>query len=149
MAINISIIIPIYNVERYLRRCLESVFQQHTQETEVILLNDGSTDSSIAFCKEYKKRYPETIIFNKENGGLSDARNAGTTISTGKYIYYLEIDDWISAYAIPHFYEYVEQKSKRNLSVANIKPWIYNVMMNHRFSVLSVSCRTSYLITTI
>ena len=129
----ISIIIPIYNVERYLRRCLDSVFQQYTQETEVIMVNDGSTDSSLAICKDYKKRYPETIIINKENGGLSDARNAGTAIATGKYIYYLDSDDWISAHAIPHFYEYVEQKGKRNLSVANIKTWINNMMTIHRF----------------
>lgn len=111
MAIKISIIIPIYNVERYLRRCLDSVFQQYTQEMEVILVNDGSTDSSIDICEEYKKRYPETIIINKKNGGLSDARNAGTAIATGKYIYYLDSDDWISAHAISHLYEFAEQNN--------------------------------------
>ncbi len=107
---SISIIIPIYNVEKYLKRCLDSLFVQYTADMEVILVNDGSTDRSLEICEEYQKLYPDAIIINKENGGLSDARNVGTAIATGKYIYYLDSDDWISPHAITRLYQFAEKE---------------------------------------
>ncbi len=81
----ISVILPIYNVQSYLRQCLDSLFGQYDASLmEVILVNDGSTDGSLGICEEYQHRYPEIIIVNKENGGLSDARNAGLAVATGE-----------------------------------------------------------------
>lgn len=105
----VSIIIPIYNVEKYLKQCLDSLYPQTTPSMEVILVNDGSTDKSLEICKEYKEKYPSTIIINKENGGLSDARNTGTAIATGKYIYYLDSDDWLAPDALEQLYNFAEE----------------------------------------
>ena len=107
--INISIIVPIYNVENYLIQCLDSLYSQVTPSMEVILVNDGSTDHSLKICNNYKNKYPNTIIVNKENGGLSDARNAGTAIATGKYIYYLDSDDWLAPNALKQLYDFAEE----------------------------------------
>ena len=103
----LSIIIPIYNVADYLPACLNSLYAQYEAESMVVILvNDGSTDDSLSVCKEYIKRYPETKLINKPNRGLSDARNAGTAIATGKYIYYLDSDDWISSDALMVLYRF-------------------------------------------
>lgn len=106
---NISIIIPIYNVENYLLQCLDSIYSQITPSIEVILVNDGSTDNSLAICHEYLKKYPETILVNKKNGGLSDARNTGTDIASGKYVFYLDSDDWLTPNSIQQLYDFAEK----------------------------------------
>ena len=91
----ISVIIPIYNVEKYLRRCLDSVKNQTFQDWEAICVNDGSPDNSATILEEYASHDARFKIVNKENGGLSDARNAGMTVATGEYILYLDSDDFI------------------------------------------------------
>jgi len=91
----ISIIIPIYNVEKYLRRCLDSVLAQTFTDWQAICVNDGSPDASADILREYVARDSRFVIVNKENGGLSDARNAGLPFATGQYIMYLDSDDFI------------------------------------------------------
>ena len=91
----ISVIIPVYNVEKYLKRCLDSVINQTYKNLEIILVDDGSTDSSGRICDEYAKKDKRIIIIHKENGGLSDARNKGLDICTGDYISFIDSDDWI------------------------------------------------------
>ena len=80
----ISVIIPIYNVEKYLRRCLDSVKNQTFPDWEAICVNDGSPDNSAEILEEYAKKDARFKIVNKENGGLSDARNAGMAVASGK-----------------------------------------------------------------
>lgn len=91
----ISVIIPIYNVEKYLRRCLDSVKNQTFTDWEAICVNDGSPDKSAEILAEYAAKDSRFRIVNKENGGLSDARNAGMAVATGDYILYLDSDDFI------------------------------------------------------
>ncbi len=91
----VSIIIPVYNVEKYLRRCLDSVLNQTFSDWQAICVNDGSPDNSAAILNEYAARDKRFIIVNKENGGLSDARNAGFPYATGDYILYIDSDDFI------------------------------------------------------
>ena len=91
----ISVIIPIYNVEKYLRRCLDSVLNQTFSDWEAICVNDGSPDGSAAILSEYAARDARFKIVNKPNGGLSDARNAGMAVATGDYVLYLDSDDFI------------------------------------------------------
>ena len=100
MACKISVIIPIYNVEQYLRQCLDSLDVLGQEDVEVILVNDGSMDRSKAICDEYKRLYGNIIVINKENGGLSDARNRGTEVANGDYICYVDSDDWLAPGAI-------------------------------------------------
>ncbi len=96
MAAMISIIVPIYNQERYLEKCLQSILYQSFQDFELVLVNDGSTDASLKIMKKYNDHYPSKIkIINKENGGLSSARNAGLEKATGKYVTFIDSDDYI------------------------------------------------------
>lgn len=91
----ISVIIPVYNVEKYLRECVESVIGQSYKNTEIILVDDGSTDSSGMICDEYAQQDSRIKAIHKKNGGLSDARNAGLAVCTGDYISFVDSDDTI------------------------------------------------------
>ena len=102
----LSIIIPVYNVQDYLSHCLDSLYAQVDDTVEVILVNDGSTDDSLNICRRYADSYSNTVIIDKENGGLSDARNVGTKVATGDYIYYLDGDDWLAPNAIKTLLDY-------------------------------------------
>lgn len=90
-----SIIVPVYQVEQYLDKCVESILQQSCQDFEVILVDDGSRDKSGEMCDGYAKKDSRFHVIHKENGGLSDARNAGLEIAKGEYIYFLDSDDYI------------------------------------------------------
>ena len=92
----ISIIVPIYNVELYLRRCLDSVLNQTYTNLEIILVDDGSPDGCPQICDEYAVKDKRIIVIHKENGGLSAARNAGLDICKGEYISFIDSDDWVS-----------------------------------------------------
>lgn len=107
---SVSIVVPIYNMEAYLRKCLDSLYAQVDNTMEVILVNDGSTDASPRICAEYIKQYPDTIYINKENGGLADARNAGMEVATGRYIYFIDSDDWLAPNAIRTLYDFAESE---------------------------------------
>ena len=91
----ISLIIPVYNKEKYLTKCLTSIEQQDIdkKELEVILVNDGSTDGSRKLCEEFAANKPYISLINKENGGVSSARNVGIAAARGKYIAFLDADD--------------------------------------------------------
>ena len=92
----VSIIVPVYNVEKYLVRCLDSLVNQTLDDIEIIVVNDGSTDNSGELLKIYEDKYPDKIkVFKKENGGLSDARNYGIPHATGEYIAFLDSDDYV------------------------------------------------------
>lgn len=92
----VSIIVPVYNVEEFLRKCLDSLVNQTLQDIEIIAVNDGSTDESGSILIEYEKKYfPKIRVFEKENGGLSDARNYGMEFATGDYIAFLDSDDYV------------------------------------------------------
>ena len=92
----LSIIIPIYNVENTLRRCLDSVISQNIDDCEIILVDDGSTDRSIIIADEYACKHPFITIYHKENGGLSDARNYGLDRMNGDYVTFVDSDDELS-----------------------------------------------------
>lgn len=92
----ISIIVPIYKVEDYLHRCVDSLLGQTCRDFELILVDDGSPDRCGEICDEYAARDPRTLVIHKKNGGLSDARNAGLEIARGEYIAFVDSDDWVS-----------------------------------------------------
>ena len=91
----VSVIIPVYNVEKYLRQCVESVLVQTYPHYEIILVDDGSTDSSGAICDEYTARNGAVSVIHQQNAGLSQARNAGFDSAKGRFVYFLDSDDWI------------------------------------------------------
>ena len=93
----LSVIIPVYNVEPYLRRCVDSVLNQTYRNLEVILVDDGSPDGCGAICDEYAAKDSRVRVIHKANGGLSDARNAGMAQMTGEYLTFVDSDDWLDA----------------------------------------------------
>lgn len=93
----ISVIVPIYNVERYLKRCIDSILAQTYRDIEVILVDDGSPDQCGQICDEYEKVDERIVVIHKSNGGLSDARNAGIEVSKGEFIGFVDSDDYIDS----------------------------------------------------
>ena len=106
----ISIIVPIYNVEEYLRRCIDSLISQTLKDIEIILVDDGSPDNCGKIIDEYAKEYANIVVVHKENGGLSDARNAGLNAATGEYMGFVDPDD----YTEPQMYEIMYNSAKEN-----------------------------------
>ena len=90
----VSIIIPVYNVEKYLCQCVDSILLQKLDNIEIILIDDGSTDSSPKICDEYAKQDARIKVLHKRNGGLSEARNTGIDLAQGEYLMFLDSDDW-------------------------------------------------------
>ncbi|TYS60081.1 glycosyltransferase [Sutcliffiella horikoshii] len=111
MRTEISIIVPIYNVERYLPTCIESIYNQSFQDYELILVNDGSFDNSAEICMEYAEKDNRIKIVNKKNGGLSSARNAGVQEASGKYIIFVDPDDKLSENYLNKLYSTAEKNN--------------------------------------
>lgn len=103
----ISIVIPVYNAEKYISRCLNSIIGQTYQDFEIILINDGSKDKSLEILKEYSNKYENIKIFSQENSGPSKARNLGIEKANGKYLIFIDIDDWIEINFIKKIYNEV------------------------------------------
>lgn len=100
----ISIIIPVYNVEKYLQKCVASVAEQTYKNLEIILVDDGSPDGCPAMCDEFAKKDKRIKVIHKPNGGLSDARNVGLGVSTGEYFAFVDSDDYVSEKYIERLY---------------------------------------------
>lgn len=96
----ISVVVPVYNVEKYLNRCIESIVNQTYKNLEIILVDDGSTDSSQMICDEWAEKDKRIKVIHKKNGGLSSARNAGLKVLTGKYVCFIDSDDYIEINAL-------------------------------------------------
>ena len=92
---DISIIIPVYNTGKLVEKCLLPLLKLDDDSLEVICVNDGSKDDSLEILREINEQFPKMKIINKENGGLSSARNCGLEVATGKYIFFLDSDDWL------------------------------------------------------
>ena len=101
----ISVIVPVYNAEKYLQKCLDSILEQTYQNLEIIIINDGSTDNSGQICQEYEKQDDRIIYIEKENSGVSDTRNAGMNRMTGTYITFVDSDDWLEPNYVKFLYE--------------------------------------------
>ncbi|WP_051217003.1 glycosyltransferase family 2 protein [Butyrivibrio fibrisolvens] len=116
----ITVIVPVYNVEIYLNRCVNSIIEQNYKNLEVILVDDGSTDESGAICDEYSQRDPRITVIHKENGGLSSAKNAGLDIMTGEYVTFVDSDDYVSSDYVDYLYTMI-LKYKADMSICQLK----------------------------
>lgn len=103
----ISFIVPVYNTASYLRRCINSIISQHYHNYELILINDGSTDSSLEICREYAGN-SKVLIITQPNSGVSAARNAGIKIATGDYFFFVDSDDWIEEQSLEYISEFLD-----------------------------------------
>ena len=100
----ISVIVPVYNAEKYLKKCLDSLVNQSYKDLEIILVNDGSQDGSEKICKDYEEKDSRIILINKNNGGPSSARNSGIEKANGEYLSFIDSDDYLAL----DFYEKLE-----------------------------------------
>ena len=121
----ISIIVPIYNVENYLRHCLESIQNQTYQNFECLLINDGSSDNSAEICREYVEKDSRFRYFEKENGGVSSARNLGIERSKGQYITFIDSDDWVDSDYLELLYMKINEYNA-DLAVLTYKQYSMN-----------------------
>ena len=106
----VSVIVPIYNQQNYLRQCIESILEQTFRDLEILLIDDGSTDTSGSICDEYAVMDPRIKVIHKENGGLSDARNAGLDRCSGQYILFVDADDFIAGNMIEKLQSAIERE---------------------------------------
>lgn len=116
----VSVIIPVYNTKKYLRKCVDSVLAQTYDNLEIILVNDGSTDDSGVICDEIANNFNNIMVIHKENGGLSDARNAGIAVATGDYTCFLDSDDWMDEDCIE------EALNEMQVSNSDVVVWGYH-----------------------
>ncbi|WP_210669874.1 glycosyltransferase family 2 protein [Helicobacter fennelliae] len=126
----VSVIIPIYNVELYLKECLDSVIYQSYQNLEILLINDGSTDKSGDIAKEYASQDKRIRYFEQENQGQSVARNKGLDYVNGEYIYFLDSDDWID---LGYIEELVRKSDKQNTAI-NTNRVLFNTKIQERIT---------------
>lgn len=105
----LSIVLPIYNVEKYLERCISSILNQQFKSYEMILVDDGSTDDSPMICDRYAKEYSFISVVHKVNGGLSSARNAGLEVASGEYVFWVDSDDWIEQGSLQLLYNCLQK----------------------------------------
>ena len=111
MKIKVSVIIPVYNTEDYLKECIESLVNQTLREIEILIVNDGSTDSSLEIMKEFKNKYPNiSKIFDKVNGGQASARNYALPFAQGEYLGFVDSDDWVDSTMYEEMYEKAEKE---------------------------------------
>lgn len=109
----VSVVVPIYRVEKYLRKCVDSLLQQTYKNIEIILVDDGSPDACPEICDELKKTDDRIVVIHKKNGGLSDARNAGIQIANGTYITFIDSDDYVTDTYVEYLYSLIEKYHTR------------------------------------
>lgn len=114
----LSIVVPVYNCEDYLGRCLDSILKIDVDSFELILVDDGSKDSSPAICDEYAEKYPQVKVIHQENQGPSAARNHGIDIALGKYIAFVDSDDWIDRDLFTDFISYMEEDENLDICIS-------------------------------
>lgn len=120
----ISIVIPVYKVEKYLEKCIESIINQTYKNLEIIIVDDGSPDNCPQMCDEFAKSDKRIKVIHKENGGLSDARNAGIDIATGKYITFVDSDDYITNDYVEYMYNLIK---KHNTKIATCETQVVHI----------------------
>ena len=118
----ISVVIPVYNVEQFLRECVDSVLEQTVSDFEIILVDDGATDSSGAICDEYGAKDQRVRVIHQANGGLSAARNRGLDAANGEYIYFLDSDDYLAPNTLEALLECAEQAAA---DVVFFDAWVF------------------------
>lgn len=110
----ISVIVPVYNVKQYMERCVDSILAQTYANIEIILVDDGSTDGSGNLCDRYAGKDDRVHVVHKDNGGLSDARNAGIQVAKGEYYAFVDSDDYVAADYITYLYNLLDAKPNKN-----------------------------------
>jgi len=131
----ITVIVPVYGVEPYLRKCVDSIVAQTYTNLEIILIDDGSPDNCGKICDEYAERDKRVMVVHKENGGLSDARNAALNIMRGEYVAFVDSDDWV----LPDYVKDMHENMARYESDISLSGTVYVYENNRRDMVLAIN----------
>lgn len=134
----ISVIVPIYNVEEYLNKCVQSIVNQTYKNLEIILVDDGSSDNCPVMCDEWAKKDDRIRVIHKKNGGLSDARNVGLSVAKGAFIGFVDSDDWIDL----DFYDVLYREIKKNKSDI-VVGGIIQVWSDNSTKLLTENCKVT------
>lgn len=129
----VSVIIPVYNKQEYLEKCLSSVINQTYSNIEIIIINDGSTDNSLSICRDYAKKDSRIMIFDKENEGVSKARNLGIAIAKGKWLFFLDADDFLDLGTFSYLLN-IGDVSKADVVYLGCREWYLDKMLGERKS---------------
>ena len=119
----VSVVVPVYNMELYLHKCISSILEQTYSNYEIILVNDGSSDMSPRICDEYSEKYTKIKVIHKTNGGLSDSRNCGVEAAAGDYVMFVDADDYLDSFAMSTLVNVIKE-TKTN--IAQMKSYIVN-----------------------
>ena len=119
----VSVVVPVYNVEAYLEKCIDSLIHQDYENVEIILVDDGSTDNSGEICDKYSEQYSNVITIHQKNMGLSGARNTGTANANGEYIAYIDSDDWVSDDYVSYQIALSEKYNADIVVISDISVW--------------------------
>lgn len=126
----VSIVVPVYNVENYIEKCVDSIIQQSFKNIEIILVDDGSTDRSGDICERLKRKDSRIVVLHKKNGGLSDARNMGIDYAKGEWITFVDSDDYVSDNYVQYLME-LNQKYGTDISIASYTYISNNKSIDH------------------
>ena len=121
----VSIILPVYNAQNHLARCIGSILNQTYKNIELIILNDGSKDHSLPVCEEFRAKDSRIVLVDKENSGVSDTRNLGLKLASGKYVQFVDSDDYID----PDFTEHLVTAAEQNNAGCSVRADV----LNHAF----------------
>lgn len=119
----VSVVVPVYNMERYLHKCVDSILGQTYSHYEIILVDDGSSDHSPRICDEYSEKYSRVQVLHKKNGGLSDARNCGVAAAVGDYVMFVDADDYLDSSAMATLVKVIKETK---VNIAQMKSYIVN-----------------------
>lgn len=136
----VSIIVPVYNVDKYLNQCIDSIIGQTYENLEIILVDDGSSDKSIDICQEYARKDDRVILIKKENGGASSARNTGLDIAKGKFVMFVDSDDFVESKMVEALLN-LQAKTLADISCCEIKR--YNNETASRIEKYHLKCSVS------
>ena len=109
--IAVSVIVPVYNVEKYLSRCIDSILNQTLKNIEIILIDDGSIDESLSICREYEQHNDNIMVFHQENMGLTAVRRKGLSLAKGEYTIFVDSDDYILENTCEEMYTYCKENN--------------------------------------
>jgi glycosyltransferase involved in cell wall biosynthesis len=140
----ISIIIPVYNTDEYIKKCLMSVIRQTYKNLEIIIINDGSEDNSLSICEDIAEEDPRISIYSQKNGGASSARNHGIDIAKGKYIYFIDSDDYIIPTCIESLVSVLAKYPLVNIVQSGVTGWSKHDIYNKR-NLVEYSCNKKWI----
>lgn len=140
---NVSVILPLYNCEKYISRCLDSILEQTLSNIEIIIVDDGSTDSSLAICKKYAQKCSNIVLISQENSGAAIARITGLKAARGKFIGFVDADDWVDSRMFETLYSEAQRLNADIIQCGFLKTKTDHSKISFKFNLSETLCVSS------